>query len=83
MLEGDSLGWAERDRKFYKERITAIHLAGFDRSAVPDLDCDLVGTPNASGAWPTPRRLRQAHGQVKKRKKVSQQGEYNGSRQNL
>jgi hypothetical protein len=41
---------------------TADHFSSFDRAALSELDRDLVGTPTASGAWQTPRRLKQAHG---------------------
>src|SRR3989304_3255599 len=72
------MGWG--DRGLHKKYRTANHLASFDRTSLFKLDCNLVGTPYASAAWPTPRKLKQAHGQIRMKRKKEK---YYGSHQNF
>ncbi|MBK9603949.1 MAG: hypothetical protein IPO36_19260 [Anaerolineales bacterium] len=59
LLSGNSLQYAELTGVLYEKQTASDRLASGDCPAVSELDCDLVGAADASGARPTPRRLNQ------------------------
>ena len=57
VLRGNSLDPGDIHRNLYKDISAADHFASFDRTALSELDRDLVDASSTSATRPTPRRL--------------------------